>query len=359
MSQTREEISASREDAAYRWVMVMQGQPTVAEAAAFQNWLEQDAGHGDAYDKAQTYWQAYDRLRVEDLDEDLLRPGFYERCVAAWDRLSQPRWALIGAACVLALAVVVVPVVVLDEGADSATAQMSLDWHDNATQAIAYTTGKAEIRAITLSDGTELTLGAETELQTLMSKSERRVVLKEGSVHLTVSSDADRPFIVQSGLLESRVLGTVFEVRHNAGVMRVAVAKGRVAVAYPQIIAGRPMDLVHQSELGVGDQVLARSDSGLGSVSEVALSDIGAWRHDQMVYKGATLQEIVADANRYLAQEIVLSDRASLLEAQPITASFRISDPEGMLEMLSLLLPVVIQQDATGQTRIDIAEVDH
>ncbi|RMB07614.1 FecR family protein [Eilatimonas milleporae] len=325
-----------------------------ADRAAFERWLDEDIRHVEAWEKSKTLIAAYDHLQPDDIDVDLLRPLPEEgrsagiRFADGFRHQSKPEvWA--AAAAVLAC-IVIVPVYQSIFNSED-PAQSSA-----AVVDVRYTTGIAEADALVLSDGTEITIGAATDVRISFSGSARSVELAAGAAIFDVASDPARPFSVTAGDLTATALGTEFEVRGNGGVYRVAVSEGRVDVAYPLLLNGAPSGLTMRRKLAAGEQIAATRAKGLRAVTPVQVSRIGAWRNHKLVYDGATIEELVADANRYFDGEIVLDETINTLGQKTITASFDVRDRDAMLETLAYAFPIRI--DASDRDRIILKSDD-
>ena len=63
-----------------------------------------------------------------------------------------------------------------------------------------------------------------------------------------------------------------------------------------------------------------------------------------MIYNGATLAELVADANRYTSKRIEITEEASFVSGLKIRGAFNARDIDGMLSVLEDVHPVVIDR---------------
>lgn len=100
---------------------------------------------------------------------------------------------------------------------------------------VTYATGNAERLAITLPDGTEVTLNANSTLQLPeegWADSERTVSL-DGEAFFDVAKDKSRPFLVSTDDAIVRVLGTRFNVHERRGSTRIFLEEGEVEVGWP------------------------------------------------------------------------------------------------------------------------------
>ena len=98
------------------------------------------------------------------------------------------------------------------------------------SQAGVYATDIGEQRVVTLPDGSNIELDARSRIRLQFKATERRVQLLAGQALFRVTKDAQRPFIVESGVTEVRAVGTQFDVKRKQGGTIVTVVEGRVAV---------------------------------------------------------------------------------------------------------------------------------
>lgn len=100
---------------------------------------------------------------------------------------------------------------------------------------------------LTLADQSVVHTFAGSELSVLENQRKRVVLeLPHGRAHFDVVPDKERLFSVQAGRVEVTVLGTIFDVSHVAGGVRVAVERGRV-----QVTADRQTHFVSAGEAAV------------------------------------------------------------------------------------------------------------
>lgn len=153
-------------------------------------------------------------------------------------------------------------------------------------------TNRGETRQIVLPDGSTLELNAGTEVHYArqFSGTERRVTLTRGEAFFQVVADAARPFVVQSGGLRSRVLGTSFDIRayQEEGSIRVAVLSGKVEVT------GNGVRVLEKG-------MLARTDSsGLVTGKFEGEEEVAAWKRGGLYFKDASFEQIAFEvANKY------------------------------------------------------------
>lgn len=340
--------------AAHEWRERAHGEDaTDADREALTAWLAEDIRHEEAYDRAATFWAAYDHLHEEDIDPALMPPRqtLLSMLSAKLKTLAARLQFRIAAAAVL-FAAIMAPAFFIVTGLNN-PAPVAAE-----PVVAAYSAGVAQTRIVTLEDGTVATLGALTEIEVSMSDRRRAVALKRGAALFDAAPDPARPFSVKAGDLTATALGTQFDVRNNGGVFRVAVAEGRVEIAYPHLVGGAPSTLMTRRTLNAGQAVAASEERGLRGVKDVPLDEISAWRHQKLIYDGATLGELVADANRYDERDIILSDDAPAIAGQTVTASFDAANIDRMLRMIALSFPVEIDRSDPAAVRISVRQDD-
>ncbi|MEM9387962.1 MAG: FecR domain-containing protein [Pseudomonadota bacterium] len=303
-------------------------EPSAEHLAAFERWLEADVRNAAAWERSQTLIAAYDHLQRQDIDADLLPCELAGPVAREAGNHRRPGYLAIAAVALTLLASIPAALFLLQGGAPTPVLIERT-----------YATATAEIDTVTMVDGTRITLGAATELRVVYGETSRTAELVSGAAIFAVASDPERSFAVSAGDLKATAVGTEFEVRSNGGVQRVAVAEGTVEVSYASASDhARPSRRL----LAAGTQVAATRTQGLRPVESIDPAKVAAWRESRLVYDGATIEELVADANRYSDRPIVLDATAATLAGQTITASFDATDREGLLDTLAYVFPIEV-----------------
>ena len=130
---------------------------------------------------------------------------------------------------------------------------------------------RGETFKVVLSEGTEVFLNSDSRLAyPTIFKGKERVVSLEGEAYFKVTKDAKHPFIVKSGNLQVRVLGTEFNVRsYSPTDVRVTLITGKVAVSDT---CG-----IHSVEMMPGQSAQLSSD-GTFAVNEVDIESFLYWK---------------------------------------------------------------------------------
>lgn len=255
---------------------------------------------------------------------------------AAWTRLL-PRPALVALCCTLVLAV-------------------GAGWHQWQQQPTFTSTHLAERgqrKNLTLPDGSELSLDADTQAQVALYRDRREVRITRGQILFAVAPDSAKPFHVLAGPARVTVVGTRFSVRlhgsgRDAGAVNVAVQEGHVRVA-PAAAApsGKPVDLVAGQGLDVA------ADGVVGPVRPMAPSSIALWRKGLVRFENTPLADALAELERYGPTGLVIRDPA--VAALPIGGSYPLGRPAEFARMLAQILPVRLVPAPGGATEIAAA----
>jgi len=167
--------------------------------------------------------------------------------------------------------------------------------------AISYQTDRGETRGISLSDGSEITLGPLSEVRLLPNDASRSVTLVRGEALFTVTHDPARPFEVRAGDGTVQDIGTAFAVSVRTDAVTVTVVDGRVAVSTGS--GGGP------DATAIVERNQQISYSGrLGPVAAVDSDVATGWAHGRLAYIDRPLAEVVADLARYSTVDLSLGD---------------------------------------------------
>ncbi|MGC4097116.1 MAG: FecR family protein [Nitrospira sp.] len=188
-----------------------------------------------------------------------------------------------------------------------------------------FSTVTSEQRTVELPDHSMALLNTDSAIAIDFSGNNRTVRLLRGEALFTVQSNPDKPFIVQSGAVRARAVGTAFAVRVNGHDVAVTVTRGLVDVASN----GVPGPAVRLEQ---GQQILV-GEHGVGTVHEVDLSMAMAWSRGQLVFMRTALADVLEEVRRYYPGYVLLwsSDAKQL----PVTGIYKVSDPIRIMNILA------------------------
>jgi ferric-dicitrate binding protein FerR (iron transport regulator) len=192
-------------------------------------------------------------------------------------------------------------------------------------------TASAKTKSIVLSDGSKVTLNANSELKypDRFDVARREVYLK-GEAYFEVAHNEKKPFIIHSGKLTTHVLGTSFTVSaysQNAP-MNVTVLTGKVAVKNEdtKALAVLTRGQSATSRQGNNKFVLARLDTP---------EDAIAFTEDKIIFENANLNEVALRLSNKYGVNIKITNPA--LARQQITAIFQGQSLTGILNAITQL----------------------
>jgi transmembrane sensor len=288
---------------ATRWLILLQEQPGDQEVeAAFRSWLAADPAHAAAWAETSQLGGLIAQSPPRHRDRWMHR------------RPARRRGIIATAAALAAAAAVVIalmPNLLLRITAD-------------------YATGTAQLRDVTLPDGSIVRLAAGSALDVDYAAGERHVRLLAGGAFFEVEPDAARPFRVSTGTIETIVLGTAFDVRLNDDGATVAVRHGAVRVQGASF----------REQLGPGDWIRATAsdvEHGRGPADQA-----GAWLRGELVARDETVSDVVDELRAYFHGTIIVTDDE--LAARRVTGIYALDDPAQTLRAIALTHRATLRQ---------------
>ena len=154
-----------------------------------------------------------------------------------------------------------------------------------------------ETTEITLPDGTTVFMGPKSRLS-YPEKFDRgtREVSLEGEAFFDVTKNPEQPFIIHSGDVSTRVLGTSFKVEACSGsLLNVAVVTGKVEVSRQN----KENEEKVLAVLTPGKQVRYDSAAQTAEVNNFTIQDVTQWKEGRLMFRGATFKDIMLSLERW------------------------------------------------------------
>jgi transmembrane sensor len=315
--QSKTELRRIRAQAAV-WVAELHGPDRDSKLeAAVKRWIEEDPRHAAAFELATDAWQRSGNLTAQ-LPSRARAPG---RAAT-----KTPRAILAGiAALILVLT-----------GA--------IFWARGDT----LSTGPDEQRTVELSDGTELSLNANSRVMIDYDDHVRKVTLRKGEALFNVIKHQPRPFVVVIGERKVIAMGTSFVVRRedpNAAAFAVTLVEGRVAIepiSAPDILPAEPLSGVKL--LNPGER-LRFDGKSTEKVDLPSIEKVIAWQRGQLIFDDTSLAEAAAEFNRYSPNAIVIE--SSAVGEHRVGGVFRIGDPSSFAQAMANAYHLKISEKGT------------
>lgn len=218
-------------------------------------------------------------------------------------------------------------------------------WMHGPTERMArtYATTSEQRATVTLADGSAVVLAPNSRLDVPadFGRTTRDVTL-QGEGVFTVANHGGAPFIVRTGRISARVLGTVFAVRRYllSEPAQVAVVSGKISVAGSAAYASTRTNARAIVSAGF---VAFVTDSTAVTVAGRDLRSYTDWTKGQLVFDRAPVSELLSTVGRWYGYQFHLAD--STLAAQPVSTSLDVANRAEMLVMLKSLLDVNMTVD--------------
>lgn len=318
---SRQTLTRAEREATGWIVRIKAHDASEADRRDFQAWLDADPDNPKAYAKLERTWGAVESLQ-----------HLRGRAAANETAPSRPSWVrpafAIAASALLAIG--------------------ALYWFTRpaAPAGEHYATAPAEVRTITLADGTTVTLSGAGNASIAVTDTERRVELTSGYALFDVVHDESRPFIVHTPEGDITVLGTSFVVRVSGDEVRTTVLRGSVsgAAQRPGLFSSRSDSVTAQMNEEI---VLSSGNAELIPISAEAVPRRLAWRDNMLAFDGETLNEAIAQVSQQTGWEFELAD-PSLGEMR--VGGYVHADAEAFIALLSTSLDLEARRE--GERRV-------
>jgi transmembrane sensor len=299
---------ALREQAA-TWFARMRRPDAEDFRAEFESWLAQDLKHR----------AAYNRIAGRFSEAKILRDG---ASPCARDRITRPfrRHRTLVLAATLSLLLTAGWLLLTASGSFRGESRLAAA-AGNASTPIHLESARGQIRTLRLTDGSLVTLDADSQLAVAFTSLRRQFRLVRGRARFDVAHEA-RPFIVAAGSGTVTARGTLFDVAFGSqGRVSVVLLRGAVDVA---VTPQNGTDPVVQ-QLKPGRAVEYRTNDRV--ITPVVLTKTQPdWLEGLTDFHETELSAIVAQANRHSATQIRLGDPE--LGSLKLSGRFRINDAQ-------------------------------
>ena len=229
-----------------------------------------------------------------------------------WRRTSS--WGI----ALAALAVLMIAVVLLRD---------ALPPQPEAEELLVFQTTAGQRASITLPDGSEAMLNAESRIQLLSSpRDSMRIVQLDGEAFFDIARDSTRPFVIHARHGEVQVLGTSFNMLaypETAGI-QVAVTEGIVELRNSN----------NQQSIRLHENTIGEVEEGGDAryIEDVSIEHILAWSRGQLIFERTSLDEVQRTLERWFDLEIHTTSDVS---HHHLTATFSDPNPNNVIEVIA------------------------
>ena len=208
-----------------------------------------------------------------------------------------------------------------------------------------YRTARAQRAMVRLSDGTDVTLNAETRLRIPTNfGAHRRDVYLEGEAYFSVAHDTAAPFVVHTAHGIASDIGTKFNVRayddDRLKQLQVVVAEGAVAIAPAR---GRDSLVLRASQAGRVTQ-----EGELFAEQGVDVHARLGWIEGRLEFKNVPLRDVIPVLARWYDADVHIKD--STLADYTITVTLTGEQFADAVEIVARLIGGAVVQRGSEVT---------
>lgn len=173
-----------------------------------------------------------------------------------------------------------------------------------------------------LDDSTMIYLGAGSRLRYPVSfKGNIREVSLYGEAYFEVKHDVTKPFIIKTGAVNTRVLGTTFKITaFKNHALKVAVTSGKVSVGRNK---AKPLAI-----LTPGRQ-LEYTEGTPPTVTNISVDGVARWKQGTLVFNHTPLNDLMEEVGRWYGLNIRFKNKT--LAKIPVTVTLDANVPVNRL----------------------------
>jgi len=172
---------------------------------------------------------------------------------------------------------------------------------------VVETASGRDVKEIALPDGTKVWLNSGTTIKYLEGlEGKERNIFIEGEAYFEVARDIERPFIVQSDVMQVKVLGTIFNMKSNKSsrISDASLIEGEVEV--------KGNNNEGMIILSPGQRAELNKTTGRLTVKQVNARLDAVWRNDLIPFDQADLLTITKTLEEFYDVKIILSPNVKL-----------------------------------------------
>ena len=307
-------------DQASEWIAKLDRELSAQEQTEFKAWLATSQSHVDTFTQMAKLWDKMDALQN-------LAELFPDEAPVH----SQPKkntWHLAVAASIfmtLCLGLLMQP---------------GQQWIEERST-VMYQTAVGESSTIVLDDNSKVLLNTNSILNVRYTDEYRLLELVQGELHVDVAHDSNRPLSVVANGKIIQAVGTAFNVQVNKYDVELIVTDGKVVIAdieEDEALNTESLQLADNIEVAVtkGEKASLKPEEITHIVEKIEVNEISdnlSWRSGNLIFKGETLDEALAEISRYTSVKFRIAEPT--LHNIKIAGRFKTGDVDGLLMALN------------------------
>ncbi|MEC9260427.1 MAG: FecR domain-containing protein [Pseudomonadota bacterium] len=351
------------ESEAWDWIIRLDSEEPLSERekSNLSEWLSRSPAHPEQLKQYNEFWS--NQILVE-----LLQPA--KPKAAAARAKSAPRRLSFGPAVAFSVAAVLTVTAWLNWS--TLTGWQSEQGVELALETNRYSSQVGEQQQLVLSDGTQVTLNSNSEIQTRYTENSRDVLIVRGEAHFDVHKNKQRPFNVYAANGRVQAVGTAFSIDIIDNRMEVLVTEGRIALSVSEnnqadnnadytLSETFSESLQNIAYMNAGQQVKfdaslnatnakAELANGMRTLTPAEVDAEQAWKSGEILFRGETLKDVVAKVKRYTTLSIEIADTE--LESLRVGGRFKVNKLDQLLNSLQANFDIAVDTSVDGKVII-------
>lgn len=209
-------------------------------------------------------------------------------------------------------------------------------FHHKKIEAVAYHeiyNPRGQKRLVTMPDGSNIYLNGDSKIRYALNfNTGKRVVYLSGEAFFDVQHRSKQPFIVNTGKINTTVLGTSFNINAYPSLTNVTITvqTGKVGVLYKNKGQTAPVQFLLPNE-----QLYIDKNNGQATKKYVNAVDFDSWREYKIFFHDKSLSEIAEVIAREYDLDIEIKSEA--LKRVKLTAKFDKCSVKQIMEVIAKL----------------------
>ncbi|AWB65844.1 hypothetical protein C2869_05040 [Saccharobesus litoralis] len=217
-----------------------------------------------------------------------------------------------------------------------------------------YQTQVGQSNKVQLADGSQLTLNTNTFVQVRFSQNARIIELQRGEIHIDVAHDKTRPLSVLAAGKIIQAVGTAFSVQMQKNAIELIVTEGEVLVDKQEgevdkgdRLAKSALAVTKGQKVDINRQQIEVKKNHVVDIAPAEIAVDLSWRSGNLVFRGESLEDAVAEISRYTKIKIELTADTNLRNTK-VAGVFKTGDVEGLLNALQHNFAIQGKKQADG-----------
>ena len=197
----------------------------------------------------------------------------------------------------------------------------------DSAKLLTLSTQKGEQTSVILPDGSKVWLNVDTKLSYPVNYGLRsRNVELEGEAYFEVMKNKQLPFVVSSGGITTKALGTSFVVSSypESSTIKSSLIQGSIEVRYKK----------GSEILKPGQQLVYKKDKQKVTVRPFSENDELAWKNEQLIFRLTPFDQVIKELGKWY--DVVFDYNPAIFKNETFTAKFKRSETlEHVLQVMA------------------------